>query len=145
MPTAPPPGFEKIKPALNEFESQLKQVHHANTSRIAAKKDEKLWEILKINNERSRYIFNLFYKRKAISRELYEWLLKNRLADRQLIAKWKKKGYEKLCCLKCIQRRETNHGNVCICRIPRAHLLEKDSNTFRQCNNCGCHGCSSTD
>lgn len=145
MPKSPPPGFDRIKTALDEFEFQLRQVHHARTSKITARKDEKLWEIMRINNERSRYVFNLFYRRKAISRDLYEWLLKNRLADRQLIAKWKKKGYEKLCCLGCIQRKETNHGNVCICRIPRAQLLEKDRTTFQQCKNCGCHGCSSTD
>lgn len=38
----------------------------------------------------SRYIYEMFYKRKEISRELYEWCLRENLADKNLIAKWKK-------------------------------------------------------
>ena len=35
--------------------------------------------------------------------ELYDWLLKEGYGDANLIAKWKKAGYEKLCCVRCIQ------------------------------------------
>ncbi len=44
----------------------------------------------------SRYIYELYYEKEAISRQLYEWLLKNGYADANLIAKWKKQGYEKV-------------------------------------------------
>lgn len=44
----------------------------------------------------SKYIYDLFYEKKAISRQLYEWLLKNGYGDANLIAKWKKQGYEKV-------------------------------------------------
>ena len=44
----------------------------------------------------SRYIFDLYYDKEAISKPLYEWLLKNGYADGNLIAKWKKQGYEKV-------------------------------------------------
>lgn len=37
------------------------------------------------------------YEEGKISKELYEWLLKNGYADPMLIAKWKKTGYEKVC------------------------------------------------
>lgn len=47
----------------------------------------------------SRYIFDLFYKKKEISRELYEYCLREKWADANLIAKWKKSGFERLCCL----------------------------------------------
>lgn len=139
-----PPGFEKVKPTLDEFDSQLREVHGAKTSKVSAKKNEHLWQVLRIHHERSRYIYHLFYKRRAISKDLYEWLLRQGIADRQLIAKWKKRGYEKLCCLQCIQRNESTHGSTCICRVPRAQL-ERDDTAFHQCVHCGCHGCASTD
>jgi hypothetical protein len=44
----------------------------------------------------SRYIYDLYYEKEAISKKLYEWLLKNNYADAMLIAKWKKQGYEKV-------------------------------------------------
>ena len=44
----------------------------------------------------SRYIYELYYEKEAISKKLYEWLLKNNYADANLIAKWKKQGYEKV-------------------------------------------------
>ena len=45
----------------------------------------------------SRYIYELYYDKEAISKALYDWLLKNGYADGNLIAKWKKQGYEKVC------------------------------------------------
>ena len=44
----------------------------------------------------SRYIYDLYYDKEAISKQLYDWLLKNGYADANLIAKWKKQGYEKV-------------------------------------------------
>ena len=109
----------------------------------------------------SRYIYDLYYNKEAVSKQLYDWLLKNGYADGNLIAKWKKQGYEKvrisggasvysingghglqLCCLRCIQTKETNFNATCICRVPQAQL--KDDQTI-ECVSCGCHGCSSVD
>ena len=59
--------------------------------------------------------------------ELYEYCLKEGYADKNLIAKWKKQGYENLCCLRCIQCRDTNFGTNCICRVPKAKLEEVSS------------------
>ena len=42
--------------------------------------------------------------------------LQEKIADGNLIAKWKKQGYENLCCLRCIQTRDTNFATNCICR-----------------------------
>lgn len=44
----------------------------------------------------SKHIFDLYYDKEAISKQLYDWLLKNNYADANLIAKWKKQGYEKV-------------------------------------------------
>lgn len=60
----------------------------------------------------------------AISRELYDYCLKERIADQNLIAKWRKQGYENLCCLRCIQARDTNFGTNCVCRVPKGKLEE---------------------
>ncbi|CCH62892.1 hypothetical protein TBLA_0I02340 [Henningerozyma blattae CBS 6284] len=145
-----PAGFDKIEPSLLNFELELKEIHDKKTSKLGAKSNENLWDIMRVNHERSRYIYSLYYKRKAISKELYAWLLKEKYADKFLIAKWRKQGYEKLCCVRCIQTNETAHGGTCICRVPRAQL-EKDASensvavTFQQCVHCGCRGCASND
>ena len=60
----------------------------------------------------------------SLSLELYDYCLKERIADANLIAKWKKQGYENLCCLRCIQTRDTNFGTNCICRVPKGKLEE---------------------
>lgn len=54
------------------------------------RKCETLWPIFKIAHQKSRYIFDLYYRRKEISKELYEFCLDQGYADRNLIAKWKK-------------------------------------------------------
>ena len=56
--------------------------------------------------------------------ELYDYCIKEGFADKNLIAKWKKQGYENLCCLRCIQARDTNFGTNCICRVPKSKLEE---------------------
>ena len=56
--------------------------------------------------------------------ELYEYCLNENIADKNLIAKWKKQGYENLCCLRCIQTRDTNFHANCICRVPKVKLEE---------------------
>ena len=45
------------------------------------RKTESLWPIMRISHTRSRYIYELYYKREAISKELYDWLLKEGYAD----------------------------------------------------------------
>ena len=143
-----------------------------NTSTSGLKKHETLWPIFQISHARSRYIYDLYYTREAISKQLYEWLLKNQYADAALIAKWKKQGYEKLCCLRCVQTKETNFSGTCVCRVPKAGLVkraaaeaEKEEERVGedgalvksgggtgggqvasiQCVNCGCRGCASSD
>jgi bud site selection protein 31 len=37
--------------------------------------------IMRLSHARSRYIYDLYYKRELISRELYDWLIKQKYAD----------------------------------------------------------------
>ncbi|SJX62500.1 probable G10 protein [Sporisorium reilianum f. sp. reilianum] len=139
--TPPPEGFDEIEPILDDYDRKMRDAETEDTD--GKRKVETLWPIIQINHTRSRYIYDLYYKREAISRELYDWLLKYQYADANLIAKWKRTGYEKLCCVRCIQSRDMNYqGSTCICRVPRAQLRP---GTVVECVHCGCRGCSSSD
>ncbi|CAH0392406.1 unnamed protein product [Bemisia tabaci] len=134
---APPEGWELIEPTLEELEQKMREVE--NEPHENRRKVESLWPIFKIHHQKSRYIYDLFYRRRAISRELYDYCLQEKIADGNLIAKWRKQGYENLCCLRCIQTRDTNFGTACICRVPKAKLEE---GRVVECVHCGCRGCS---
>ena len=71
------------------------------------RKTETVWPIFQLHHQMSRYIYEQFYKKKTISRELYDFCLNQKYGDAMLIAKWKKKGYEKLCCLQCISKSDS--------------------------------------
>jgi len=134
----PPEGWDLIESTIEELDAKMREAE--SESHEGKRRAEALWPIFKIHHQRSRYIYDLFYKRKAISRELYDYCINNRIADAALIAKWKKQGYENLCCLRCIQVRDTNFGTNCICRVPREKLEE--GKNIVECIHCGCRGCS---
>lgn len=56
-----------------------------NESHEGKRKAESLWPIMRISHTRSRYIYELYYKRDAISKELYDWLLKEGYADAKYV------------------------------------------------------------
>ena len=118
----PPDGFDDLEDTLLEFSNKMKDAE--NASHEGKKRQEVLWPIFQIAHQResffsfhlglgfgrsctgnilnaslltgSRWIYELFYDKEAISKQLYDWLLKNGYADGNLIAKWKKQGYEKV-------------------------------------------------
>lgn len=92
---APPAGFSDIEDDLLVFANKMKDAESAPSE--GKPRHQVHWPIFRITHERSRYVYELYYEREAISRELYEWLLKNGYANAALIAKWKKMGYEKVC------------------------------------------------
>ncbi|KAK0324753.1 Component of the SF3b subcomplex of the U2 snRNP [Friedmanniomyces endolithicus] len=89
----PPDGFDDIEDTLLEFSNKMKDAE--NASHEGRKKHEMQWPIFQITHQRSRYIYDMYYEKEAITKQLYDWLLKNGYADATLIAKWKKQGYEK--------------------------------------------------
>ena len=104
----PPPDFSLIEETVQEYASMMRQ--HEIESHEGKRIVEASWPIFRIHHARSRYIYEMFYKKQAISRELYDWCLKEGVADKELVAKWKRQGYENLCCLRCIQPKDTNFG-----------------------------------
>ena len=133
-----PKGYDYLKPVLDALDSEMREA--VNAPHEGKTKSQALWPIHQINWQRSRYIYDMFYKYKKISRELYEWCLREKLCDKGLCAKWKKPGYERLCSVQAIKTNNTNYGSVSICRVPRQEL-EPGSQIQSQLT--GCRGCAS--
>ncbi|GMY25147.1 protein BUD31 homolog 2 isoform X1, partial [Fagus crenata] len=105
-----PEGWELIEPTLRDLQAKMREAE--NDTHDGKRKCEALWPIFKIAHQKSRYIFDLYHRRKEISKELYDFCLDQGYADRNIIAKWKKPGYERLCCLRCIQPRDHNFSTT---------------------------------
>eukprot|EP00933_Yihiella_yeosuensis_P009569 TRINITY_DN11554_c0_g1_i1.p1 TRINITY_DN11554_c0_g1~~TRINITY_DN11554_c0_g1_i1.p1 ORF type:complete len:265 (-),score=84.27 TRINITY_DN11554_c0_g1_i1:146-940(-) len=133
-----PEGFDDVMPQLEEFAVQMRDA--VNEPHEGKRRNEATWKITKIHWERSRYIYELYYKKKAISRELYDWLLLEKHGDAALIAKWKKPGFEYLCSLMAIDKRNSNFGTTAICRVP-LHL--RKPGPAQPAVSTGCISCSS--
>ena len=122
-----PKGWETIEPTLNELLQKIRQSNLIitiveNEPNEGKRKSETVWPIIRLNHQMSRYVYELYYRKKEISKELYEYCLHEKWADASLIAKWKKQGYERVCCLMCIQASNHNFKTTCICRVPKAKL-----------------------
>ena len=135
----PPNGFEKIESELIDLNERLREAENEPSEN--KRKTESIWPILRIHHQISRYVFQA-YKDKEISKDVLNYCIEKKLADGQLIAKWKKPGFEKLCCLMCIQNKNHNFGTTCICRVPKDSLEE---GKLIECVHCGCRGCASGD
>jgi bud site selection protein 31 len=127
-----PEGWDMIEGVLEQLDNKMRDVESGNDKDLK----QTTWEVFRIHHQRSRYVYEMYHKKKAISRELYDFCIREKVVDGNLIAKWKKDGYEQLCCLRCIQPKDTNYGTTCICRVPK-----KDLDQFVECVSCGCHGC----
>lgn len=88
----PPEGFSDIENDLLIFANKMKDAQ--NKPPPPGPRYQAQWEVFQISHQRSRYIYDLYYEKEAISKQLYDWLLKRNYADAMLIAKWKKQGYE---------------------------------------------------
>jgi bud site selection protein 31 len=133
-----PAGFEYVQPVLDALERELRD--KMNEPHEGKRTCEALWPVHQINWQRSRYVYDMFYKHKRISREVYDYCVRAKLVDANLIAKWKKPGYERLCSTFAINTKNYNYGTVSICRVPRHQLSEGQ---VIQEKHSGCRGCAS--
>uniref|UniRef100_A0A7S3NNA3 G10 protein n=1 Tax=Aureoumbra lagunensis TaxID=44058 RepID=A0A7S3NNA3_9STRA len=111
-----------------------------NESHEGKRKVESQQPIMQINWQRSRYVYDMYWKYGKISREVYDYCIRNKLVDGALMAKWRKPGYERLCSTYVINPRNYNFGTVSICRVPKHALGE---NQIIECPITGCRGCAS--
>jgi bud site selection protein 31 len=112
----PPPGFEYVEPVLEALENELRD--KVKESNLNKRKTESIWPIHQINWQKSRYIYDLFYTHQKISKQVYQYCLDQKIVDAALIAKWKKKGYERLCSTYVINPSNYKFGTTSICRVP---------------------------
>ena len=80
----------------------------------------------------------------VMSRELYDWLVRERIADGALISKWRKPGYEILCSLLAIQKGNHNFGTTSHCRVPMKRRAGSDNRISPDVQT-GCVCCASGD
>lgn len=130
-----------IESAIEDFETQMKDA--VNEEHEGKRKNELTWRIHRIHWEKNRLIYDLMYKRKALSQELYDYLCREKIADPALISKWRKPGYENLCSLLCIQKSATNFGTTSLCRVPMANRAPQQQLTPNV--KTGCISCCSGD
>ena len=83
-----PAGWDTIETPLMEFQKRMRDAENAPCE--GKRKPEMIWPIFRLHHQQSKYIFDLFYKKKEITRDLYEFCLREKFADAVLIAKWKK-------------------------------------------------------
>lgn len=133
-----PKGFEYLSPVMDALERELRE--RMSEPHEGKRQCEALWPVHQINWQRSRYVYDMFYKHKRISREVYDYCVRAKLVDANLIAKWKKPGYERLCSTFAINTKNYNYGTVSICRVPRQQL--SDGQVIQE-KHSGCRGCAS--
>jgi len=129
-----------LEDKLDEFEQRMREA--VIETHEGKRRAETHWPIIKIHHQRSRYIYEMYKEKKKISKPVYEFCIQEKYADQNLVAKWKKSGFERLCCLQCIQPQDHNYQTVCICRVPKGKLAE---DVVVECIHCGCKGCASGD
>ncbi|KAL3815426.1 hypothetical protein ACHAXA_009171 [Cyclostephanos tholiformis] len=135
----PPKGFAYLAPVLSSLENELRdKVRESNANK---RNTESMWPVHQINWQRSRYVYDMYYTHRRISKRVYDYCVRNRLVDPALIAKWKKTGYERLCSTYVINSNNYKFGTTSICRVPLRdrspeQLLAMDPTT-------GCRGCAS--
>ena len=135
-----PEGWDLVEPTLMEFEERMRDA--VNESHEGKRKTEATWGITRIHWEKNRFIYELYYKKKAISKQLFDYLVKAKLADQNLIAKWRKPGYEYLCSLQAFNSKYTNFGTVASCRVP---LKLRNPQQWGPAVRTGCVSCASCD
>lgn len=83
----------------------------------------------------------MYYKEKKISKELYDWMCRLKIADQPLISKWRKPGFEILCSMIAISQQSTNFGTTSICRVP----MRQRGGGIMPAEKTGCVSCCSGD
>ena len=90
----PPDGWDLIEDTIEDFEAQMRDA--VSEEHEGKRKNELTWRIHRIHWEKNRFIFDLMYKKKVMDRKLYDYLVREKIADQALISKWRKPGYGRL-------------------------------------------------
>lgn len=63
-----PPGFDKVEAVIDDFEAQMRDA--VNEDGAGKRKAELNWKVHRVHWEKNRFVFDLMYVRKVMSREL---------------------------------------------------------------------------
>ena len=83
----PPDGWDLIEDTIEDFEAQMRDA--VSEEHEGKRKNELTWRIHRIHWEKNRFIFDLMYKKKVMDRKLYDYLVREKIADQALISKWR--------------------------------------------------------
>lgn len=134
-----PDDFDVIEPTLIALDEELKRKNSENVQGRA--RAERHWTVHQIDWQRTRYVHDMHFKHEQISKDCYDYCVRNKMINGALSQKWLEQGYERLCSLHAIDSRNFNFGGSCICRVPRAKLREDQRGVASLFN--GCLGCGS--
>jgi len=81
----PPTGFEVIEPTLEALEHELRDKIKETNEKL--RKTESMWPVHQINWQKSRYVYDMYYKYNRISKQVYQYCIQQKLIDAALIAK----------------------------------------------------------
>jgi len=81
----PPPGFDVLEPTLEALEHELRDQIKASSE--TKRKTESMWPVHQINWQKSRYVYDMYYTYRRISKQLYDYCIQQKLIDAALIAK----------------------------------------------------------
>lgn len=121
----PPADFSKIAPTINQYKQKLRHAQlQPLDSKTTLSRISLTWPITRLLHNCTRFVQQQ-NDEGELSPELFEWLKVQDYVDEKLLNKWGKRGYEKLCCLGCINRLGQGNGAVCVCRVPKVELLKR--------------------
>ena len=63
-----PEGWEVVQDTLDDFERKMRDA--IAEPHEGKRKVESLWPVMQINHQRSRYIYEMYYKKHAISKKV---------------------------------------------------------------------------
>lgn len=111
-----PGDVDAVADALEEFEARMREATAA--PRGNAMNAALTWPVHKLHFEKNRFLHDARYVHKTIDDGLLKYLVKVKVADGALLAKWRKPGYDSVCSMAVLTKSNTNFGTVGICRTP---------------------------
>jgi bud site selection protein 31 len=136
----PPAEWAEVRDLIVDFTAKLKEAEDVVVDDNWTR--EQWVAINRANWIRCRCVYIRRYISRTMKEDLFEWILKEGFAERDLIALWRKTGYERVCCVRCASDKSDAEG--CACRRTRTANELRDA-PAPKCRECWCPGCRSRD
>lgn len=136
-----PGNVDAVADELEEFEARMREATAA--PRGNAMNAALTWPVHKLHFQKNRFLHDARYVHGTVSDALLKYLVKEKIADGALLAKWRKPGYDTVCSMSVLTKSNTNFGTVGICRTPlkdRSGQIMPNVQTGCVCCVSGCGG-----